>query len=215
MDKSGCSPLRGVESYNQFGVSRKCRDQYESIYRWAIDDPQVKTVLLVSRWARRVGEAVGFGAVDGKLSYGQYRYMKDSENIENNSEVFTHALRRTISDLTAAGKRVIFIHQVPEFGFHPPFCGSRPIPLSSLTKINDRCYISRNAVNRRQLEYRQLFDSVRVEFSSLITIDPLFTFCDDSRCSLKNNSDYLYQDDDHLNQAGAYLFSKAIVVQLH
>ena len=215
MFKLGCHPLRGVESYSRFGISQKCRDQYESTYRCAIDDPQVKTVLLVSRWARRVGEGLGFGAADGKLSSGHYGYMNDGVNIEDNSNIFTHALRRSILDLTAAGKRVIFIHQVPEFGYYPPFCGRRPFPLSSLSKINDRCFISRSTVNRRQLEYRQLFYPVRVEFPTLITIDPLFTFCDDLRCSLKNNYDYLYKDDDHLNQAGAYLFSKAIVNQLY
>lgn len=211
----GCSPLRGVESYDQFGISRNCRNNFEFVYRWAIADPSVKTVLLVGRWARRVGDAAGFGPVEGKLSSGSYSYLENGEEIRNNSEVFTRALRRTVTDLTVAGKRAIFVHQVPEFGFYPPFCGRRPIPLNDWQEKSDRCFIDRSAVERRQQEYRRLFDSVKVEFPDLIIVDPHPIFCDDKRCSLKQGSTYLYRDDDHLNHEGSYLFSKRIVAELY
>ena len=211
----GCLPLRGVESYDQFGMSRNCKDKNEFVYRWAISDSSVKTVLLVGRWARRVGNATGFGAVEGKLTSGHHSYMEDGKEIRNNSEVFTHALRRTVMDLTTAGKRVIFVHQVPEFGFYPPFCGRRPIPLHDWQEKSDRCFIDRSAVENRQQEYRRLFDSVKAEFPDLLIVDPIPIFCDEKRCSLKRDSTYLYRDDDHLNHEGAYLFSKKIVAELY
>ena len=210
-----CSPLRGVESYDQFGRSRDCKDEYESVYRWAISDPSVKTILLVSRWERRVGDGVGFGSVKGTLTSWRHSYMEGGKEIQNNSEVFTRALRRSVMDLTAAGKRVVFVHQVPEFGFYPPFCGRRPIPLSGCQERSDRCFIDRSVVEKRQQEYRRLFDSVKVELPDLLIVDPVPIFCDGKRCSLKRGSTYLYRDDNHLNHDGAYLFSKRIVAELY
>ena len=213
--EGGCSPLQGVESRDQAGMSRNCRGKYDSVYKWAITDPSVKTVVLVSRWAERVGAAVGFGSVDGNLNSGRYSYFEDGNEIKNNSEAFVRPLRHTVYSLQANGKRVVFVHQAPEFGFYPPFCGSRPIPLNAWQEENDRCLIDLGLVVKRQQEYRQLFDSVRVDFPDLLIMDPVPVFCNYARCSLKQGSTYFYRDDDHLNLAGAYLFGKKIVTKLY
>jgi peptidoglycan/LPS O-acetylase OafA/YrhL len=213
--EGGCSPLRGVESRDQAGISRNCRDKYEAVYQWAMSDPSVKTVILVSRWAERVGVAVGFGLADGNLSSGRYSYFDDGKEIKNNSEVFVKALRHTVYSLQSNGKRVLFVDQVPEFGFYPPFCGIRPIPLKAWQEVNDRCIIDRDLVVKRQREYRQLFDSVKVEFPTLLIIDPVPLFCNEVRCNMKVKSTYLYRDDDHLNHFGAYILGKKVVTELY
>jgi peptidoglycan/LPS O-acetylase OafA/YrhL len=211
----GCSPLRGVESHSQVGISRNCRDSYESVYQYAIKESSVKTVLLVSRWANQVGSAVGFGAIDGKFPSGSYSYLAEGNEIKGNSRVFSDALHRTVSDLSAAGKRVVFVHQVPEFGFYPPFCGKRPILISTYQENDSQCRITRNLVVMRQYEYREIFDALKVDFPNFQVIDPIDTFCTQHLCSLKNDSTYLYQDDDHLNFNGAYLLGKKIAVELY
>jgi peptidoglycan/LPS O-acetylase OafA/YrhL len=213
--EGGCSPLRGAESYDQLNISRNCREKYESVYRWAIEDPSVKTVILVSRWAERVGFGVGFGSVDGNLISGRYGYLEDGKEIKNNSEAFTRALRHTIFSLQANGKRVVFVHQVPEFGFYPPFCGRRPIPLNEWQEEKDRCFLDRGLVNKRQQEYRQLFDAVKVAFPNLWIMDPLPVFCNTARCSLQSGPTYFYRDNNHLNLDGAYLFGMKIVAELY
>jgi hypothetical protein len=213
--EGGCSPLRGVESRNQAGMSRNCRGKYESVYQWATADPSVKTVVIVSRWAERVGTAVGFGSVDGNLSSGSYSYFEGGKEIKNNSEAFVKALRHTVYSLQAHGKKVVFVQQAPEFGFYPPFCGSRPVPLNSWQEKNDRCFIDRSLVNQRQQEYRQLFDSVKVEFPGLLSIDPVPSFCNEERCIMKKDQTFLYFDDNHLNHFGAYFFGKEVVTALY
>ncbi len=210
----GCLPLRGVESYDQLGNSRGCRDDNDAMYKWVIADRSVKSVVLVSRWASRVGDATGFGSVDGGTRSGIYRYFDENGEVRGNSEVFIHGLRRTIENLTAAGKRVFFVHQVPEFGFYPPFCGRRPIPLANWHGNANRCSISRSLVEARQSEYRSLFDAVKTDFPALVTIDPLPVFCNAAECSLGQDSSFFYRDDDHLNSAGAYRFSKTFVEKL-
>jgi peptidoglycan/LPS O-acetylase OafA/YrhL len=211
----GCLPLRGSESFDQLFISRNCREKYESIYRWAISDPSVKTVMLVSRWAERVGDGVGFGLVEGNLISGRYSYLEDGKEIKNNAEVFKLSLRHTIVSLQATGKRVVFVHQVPEFGFYPPFCGRRPIPLNEWQEEKDRCFINRNLVDERQSQYRQLFDTVNVAFPDLQIIDALPVFCDDAQCNMQRGSTYFYRDNNHLNLVGSYIFGKKIVAELY
>ena len=210
----GCSPLRGVESRNQAGISRNCLGKYESVYQWAMEDKSVRTVILVSRWAERVGATVGFGSVDGNLSSGSYSIKVDSKEVENSSDAFTIGLRYTVRTLLNSGKHVIFAHQVPEFGFYPPFCGVRPIPLNRWQVGEDQCGIDRELVDMRQKEYRQLFNDVKLEFPELIIMDPIPVFCNEARCRLKQGSMYLYIDDDHLNNLGAYFFTKKYVNEL-
>lgn len=202
----GCSPLQGVESYDQLGNSRGCRDGYAAMYRWAIADSSVRKVFLVSRWAKRVGGATGFGFAEGGMQTGIYRYLDINGEIRGNSEAFTHGLRRTVRDLTAAGKQVFFVHQVPEFGFYPPFCGPRPIPLSSWREGDSQCTIPIGKVADRQQAYRALVESVIKEFPEVTIIEPLPVFCNSTECSMVYGSAYLYQDDDHVNDAGAYKF---------
>jgi len=88
------------------------------------------------------------------------------------------------------------------------------MPLSTWREENNRCAIDRGLVDKRQQEYRQLFDSVMINVPSLLIMDPVPVFCNEARCSMKQSSTYFYRDDDHLNLAGAYLFSKKIVTQL-
>jgi peptidoglycan/LPS O-acetylase OafA/YrhL len=212
--EGGCSPLRGVESRNQVGISRNCLGKYESVYQWAIEDKSVRTVILASRWAERVGAAVGFGSVDGNLSSGGYSFMVDGKLVDNNSDTFALGLRYTIQTLMDNGKRVVFAHQVPEFGFYPPFCGVRPIPLNSWKDGEERCVIERELVEIRQKEYRNIFDFVKLDFPELVIMDPLPVFCSEIQCRLKKGSMYLYNDDDHLNKLGAYYFSKKYLTDL-
>jgi peptidoglycan/LPS O-acetylase OafA/YrhL len=214
--EGGCSPLRGMESKNQAGTSRNCHGKYESVYQWAIADPSVKTVVIVSRWAERVGIAVGFGYVNGNQNSGQYSFLENGRELKNNSESFVRALHHTFYSLYSNGKRVVFVHQVPEFGFFPPFCGSRPIPLNVWQKEDkDRCSIARGLVDKRQEEYRQLFESVKVNFPDLLIMDPVPIFCNEARCSMKKDLTYFYRDDNHLNNLGAYYFGKKIVAELY
>jgi peptidoglycan/LPS O-acetylase OafA/YrhL len=213
--KGGCLPLRGAESYDQLLTSRNCREKYESVYHWALTDSSVGTVILVSRWAERVGAGVGFGSVEGQLISGRYGYLEDGKEIRNNSEAFTRALQHTISSLQANSKRVVFVHQAPEFGFNPPFCGRRPIHLSEWQEEKDRCFIDRGLTDKRQQEYRQLFDELKVGFPDLWIIDPVPIFCNEARCSIKRGPLYFYRDNNHLSFDGAYLFGKKIVAELY
>ena len=214
----GCLPLIAVETFNALGVKRNCSSHKEA-FEYGLNEKSVTVVVLVGRWSARVGKMEGFGVFDGHFN-GHVEILKDT-TIElqrtipySNSEVFTLGLRKTLSALRAAGKRVVFVHQVPEFGFNPPFCGRRPIPLSQWSERGDRCSISREVVNARQQEYRDLFETVRRDYPEVKVIDPLPLFCDRDSCSMRHGDTYLYRDHNHLNPDGAYLVGRMIVDEL-
>jgi peptidoglycan/LPS O-acetylase OafA/YrhL len=210
----GCSPLWNVETYDNYGITINCRAAFDAVYKWAAADDSVKTVILVSRWARRVDNNHGFGPAEQGSRSNQYRYINNKkESIQSN--VFLLSLDRTLTDLAAMDKRVVFMHQVPEFNFYPPFCGKRPIPLENWQYSESVCTIKRSLVDKRQLEYRQVLESIKTNFPNLMTIDPLSVFCNAERCHMRQDSTYLYRDDDHINNNGAYLLGKQIIAQLY
>ena len=168
------SNLRMVRKRNQAEISRNCRGNYESIYQWAVAD---HSVVLVSRWAERMGATKGFGSVDGNLSFVLYSYLENRNEIKNNSEAFVKAFRHKVNSLQSNGERLVFVHQMLAFIFYTSFCVSCPFPLNGLQEDdNDRCFINRGFVETRQHKYRQIFDLVNVDFPDLLIVDPMPVF---------------------------------------
>lgn len=213
----GCLPLLGVETFNRLGGKTNCSALYQQIFDYGLGEKNVVAVILVARWAARVGRMEGFGQFDE--TFRGHVELVDKTNAvhdspKSNSDVFGLGLRKTLTAMRVAGKKVIFVQQVPEFGFIPPFCGRRPMPLSHWSERDDRCSISREVVNTRQQEYRDLFETVRRDYPEVKVIDPLPLFCDRDSCSMRYGDTYLYRDHNHLNPDGAYLVGKMIVDEL-
>ena len=212
----GCHPLIHVESYDVFGTSRRCQPELDDIYTWASQDTSVKMVVIVARWASRVGRATGFGRVEdgGQFSRGAYVLTDGARRVTDHDQVFTLGLQATLEALERAGKKVVFLHQVPEFGFYPPFCGPRPVPILSW-RGRGSCTLARSAVNDRQAAYRRLLEPIQAQHASLMVIDPLPLLCDEAQCAMMGRGgQFLYRDDDHLNLEGGRLVARLILKEL-
>lgn len=212
----GCYPLLHVESYDVFGGSRRCQPGFDNIYAWAVQDSTVKVVVIAARWASRVGKATGFGRVEdgGQFSRGAYIYTDGPLQVTDNDQVFTFGLQATLVALERAGKRVVFLHQVPEFGFYPPFCGPRPVPIIGWRGSGD-CTLPQNVVDERQAAYRHLLAPIQARHPSLKVVDPRPLICDAAQCAMVGSKGrFLYRDDDHLNLEGGRLVASLILREL-
>jgi peptidoglycan/LPS O-acetylase OafA/YrhL len=212
----GCYPLRHVESYYVFGGSRGCQPQFDDIYTWAAQDPSVKVVVIVARWASRVGRATGFGRVEdgGSIARGAYVFTDGQLRMTDNDQIFTLGLQATLDVLERAGKKVVFLHQVPEFGFYPPFCGPRPVPITGWSGRGS-CTLPQGLVNARQAAYRRLLEPIQAQHASLAVVDPLPLLCDGALCSMiGGGGQFLYRDDDHLNLEGGRLVARLMLSEL-
>jgi hypothetical protein len=212
----GCSPLLHVESYDFFGGSRRCQPGFDNIYAWAVQDPTVKVVVIAARWASRSGKATGFGRVEdgGHFSRHSYVFTDGPLHVTDNDQVFTLGLQATLVAIEQAGKQVVFVHQVPEFGLYPPFCGPRPVPIIGWNG-HGRCIIPQSLVNDRQAPYRRLLVPIQAKHTSLAVVDPLPLLCDGAQCAMIGDEGrFMYRDDDHLNLEGGSLVARLILSEL-
>jgi peptidoglycan/LPS O-acetylase OafA/YrhL len=218
--EGGCVPFFHVESYDAYGASRGCQPDLDRILKWALYDKSVRTVLLVGRWASRVGNATGFGRSEdfGAVSRGRYRYSIDRGDRGGNDQAFTSGLTETVYTLQQAGRRVVFLHQVPEFGFYPPYCGRRPVLIARARDSlrGQGCSIEKKAVEKRQAPYRKLLHQILSAFPSVLTVDPLEVLCSGPTCSMRySNGTLLYRDDDHVNADGGLLVGRLVLDSLY
>jgi hypothetical protein len=137
-----------------------------------------------------------------------------ARRVTDHDQVFTLGLQATLEALERAGKKVVFLHQVPEFGFYPPFCGPRPVPILGWSGRGS-CTLARSAVNDRQAAYRRLLESIQAQHTSLAVIYPLPLLCDEAQCAMMGREgQFLYRDDDHLNLEGGRLVARLILSEL-
>ena len=200
----GCVPFYDTESYD-LGERRAkdCRPIVDRMLNFATSSPSVQTIILTWRGpvymsGRGFGENPGLPMViawDG--APGNF----------NQAEVFTAALRNTVSHLFATGKHIVLFLNWPELGFDPKSCLPRPVPLFSHPHTG--CEVPRSQVDVRNVDYRRVIFEMEKEFPGLRVFDPNPYFCDSTACYAMRDGHLLYRDDNHLSAVGsAYLASK-------
>ena len=210
LSAGSCLPFIGVERY-ALTRSLDCQDIMSPALKFAVDTPAIKAVMLVGRYALYT-TGNGFG-VDGNRAVGENHIQPSGPLLPptavNYRDVFEKGLRDTLTLLTKAGKKVIFIQQVPEIGFDPKRC-IRPFRLTGAID----CGIDRKIVEERQQLYRQTAKAVLADFPSVIVIDPLDYFCDKSVCVGMRGGQLMYRDHHHLNAKGTEFLAEKIIPHL-
>lgn len=112
----GCPPLIGIEkdeNTSDAATDSRCAVHNAALLYFLETQPEIDTVLLVSRWAY-YANGQGFGPE----SRNTVRLWAPASTVpaesQVNSKVFENGLRETLIRLTAMGKRVYLVEQVPE-----------------------------------------------------------------------------------------------------
>ncbi len=121
---------------------------------------------------------------------------------EDSLRVFQNSIRKTLQQLLAANKNVVFVLDTPDLGFDPDACMSRPWRFNKLAE-KKLCAIPRVEVDTRQKKYLETVRAVLNEFPSVNVLDPLPAFCDSSYCWAIKDNKMLYRDSHHLSEVGA------------
>lgn len=116
---------------------------------------------------------------------------------------FLAALYSTLERLTASGKRIVFLHAVPELPFNARECISWT-PNRFVSRIpRESCSFNDEVTRARSSEYRPELESLLQQFPAIVQIDPGKIFCDSENCRIRQDGVLLYRDDDHLSIDGA------------
>lgn len=185
--------VTGMANAGARGVREGGHHLIELAYREVTSDPGVTTVLL---------------AHNPKCSWRDAQDLDDPT--ASDRQAMTAAMRRGLSALFAAGKRVILVLDNPALPFPPRECLPRPAPF----RQHARCSFPRQIYDQDPAisQYRQLAFQMKREFPRLELFDLSPLFCDDTHCRLADEKGrLLYLDDNHLSLEGTRRAADALV----
>jgi peptidoglycan/LPS O-acetylase OafA/YrhL len=201
--KGGCLPFIGVARFVR-GAPMHC-DRFTTTAFDIADkrDLTGATVLIVARYAAYV-EGSGFGIDDLERPAGDLHIQYEGPKVENREglyrAVFLDGLSATLAFLSHRVAKIVVVLQVPELGFDPRQCISRP--------LRDRvaeCTLPRQMVLARQKQYREAVElAIRgIDRARIDVYDPMDVFCDAETCRVVRDGVMLFRDDDHISVKGA------------
>ncbi len=196
---SGCPPIDGLYlKRHSLSIPTGCFTKNQKALTAILADKQIDTVILAARWAYYADTRRFAGEAGGRafLTRSKWDFVPIAQSREN----FSTGLQKTLDQLTLAGKKVILLGQVPEFGFDPPRC----IKMRIITKTStDRCKISTSAMRKRQDYAEKTMKLLAAAHQMIRYVTTSKAFCNATTCSPVLDGEIAYRDDDHINILGA------------
>ncbi|MBK6791392.1 MAG: acyltransferase [Anaerolineales bacterium] len=194
----GCPPLLGIDRQDQFLGS--CSTYNDMVLNYLVQHPELRTVILMGRWSI---------SADGRKFKGEEGATKRQLDVWNNkeganAELFDLGLNRTVTQLTAMGRRVVIIAGIPEIGYDVP--SSYAIASRTGRDVNSIIAPTYQEYLVRNLDARNSIDAIAASYN-LLVVDPSTVLCDSERCLAVADNQPLYRDDDHLSTYGAHYIS--------
>lgn len=198
----GCPPLLNVVIQDQGGDFRNCLKKGTQAIRRIIADPNIREVIMTSRGPMYT-TGLGFGDIESP-QFGNWvlHFEGEEQGATDNSTVFSKGLTQTLDALLAAGKKVTFLHDVPELGFDIRSCFSfRPLSIASTNPYN--CSVSRADFEKRTSAFKAMVDKILAQRPEVKVINLSKALCDEKRCYGAKDGALFYIDDDHLSHRGS------------
>lgn len=201
---SGCPTLQGTTFGKVANERSECSAQIESILKKIRSISEIDTVLISTRGPIYI-TAEGFGPAEAGYNYPPISAI---DTDQKPADVFKAGLAQTAKSLMDAGKKVVYLLQVPEFGISPLVCLGRPLSFSEKNFTN-LCRISNSVYQNRMASYKELVWSAAKEVGFSV-IDPEQVYCDGKICSAVRDGKLLYADDNHLSVQGSRELAKVL-----
>ena len=181
---------------------RACESLLPDALRVMAKFPSIDYVVFVVRGNVYV-EGTGFGKREKKLKFELC--LGSISACGHNYSRFVSGFVDAIDRFIAAGKRVVFVEDVPEIGQLARNCIADR-PFAYLNRKLASCVISRQVYDRRSADYKRATDEIVHTVNGNIDLFPAYRyFCNEKTCSSIENGIPLYYDDDHLSLTGSRL----------
>ncbi|GAB4549127.1 MAG: hypothetical protein Fur002_26240 [Anaerolineales bacterium] len=192
---NGCAPLLGVK---RTASAPRCLKNNDEIFDYIAAHPELRTVILASRWALWVeGTPYNFAEDEKEID------LTDAWGKENNEAsrvVAERALDRTLAALVELNRNVVMISQVPEIGYDVP--SAYFIARRTGRDLNQIIAPAYSAYLNRTENTRRILDATAEKYGAMI-LDPSQSLCDSSRCVTIADDRLLYMDAYHLSIFGS------------
>jgi peptidoglycan/LPS O-acetylase OafA/YrhL len=201
--EGGCPFFERVHVESRTDYTKKdCERTMSRAFEVLQNSPSITSVVLSARTATFI-PGPSYGNNDSKPLVTFHLPGVTLEGVtESNSNIYTHELRYTLAKLTALGKGITFVLQVPELGFEPQSC-VRLRPFDAFKDVRVPCAVNRADVERRQHDYRAIAIGVLKDFPNVKVLDPFPVICDAEWCGGQADGMFLYRDRDHMTVEGS------------
>ena len=217
LTKASCPTLKGVTRLmaSQPTHVRECASFNQAALARVRDDPAIKIVMLAGYWSAPFDQEpagqrfVLAGQPDVPVTPRQSRqYLREG-------------LAATVGMMTAAGKTVLLVKDVPIFNFDPvravavAWIPSRHRLAAALgvPSAGDGHSAALNLLRNKDDETNAYIDDIGRQYPQVTVIDPAARLCAGGRCSYSGRADLYYVDSQHLsdNGGGVMLDQPAII----
>lgn len=196
LTSNGCTPFLGVSRPHR-DLRAECVAFNNASLQVIKGHPQLKTVILVSRWARHA-EGTIYGNEEG-----ENLFLATTDRVaktpEENRQIYDAALTTTLEALHKLQVRVVIIGPIPEAGNDIPGVLAKATWRNSTVDLS----IKREDFEARQRFVHQTFLDAQDRFG-FGYFEPAPLFCDAQYCEVTNEAGIpLYFDDNHISSYGA------------
>jgi peptidoglycan/LPS O-acetylase OafA/YrhL len=197
----GCRPLLEVGRLDSIGLQRKCTKTISDALE-ALEKPEVKTIILVSRWVvaadggpfkNEFSALLKYGLVDNKLSLPM-----------SNKAAFNQGLDALLKKISILNKQIIILGPIPEIGINVLKQFERKANMLP-TRYQDVSPSIQEFLKRQKTvldTFSQLDNNQNIH-----VIYPHKYLCGEIKCLTKSDNKPLYFDDNHLSKYGAQMLS--------
>lgn len=210
---SNCPPVMDV--YANLSVER-CNEFNAKTFQWIKSHPEIKTVILASRWTLSVEKKRyinGLGGAESGVDFWLDLIDEHGQKVTHTSEskrqkAVLKQYQATIESLLKADKQVIVVKPIPEMGWNIPNL------LIKKKLFNQQeapeVYVPFSSYEQRNQKVLNLFESMEMQAQQtdqkLKFVDPAQVLCNRSRqkCYGAKGTEIYYFDDDHLSQNASH-----------
>jgi peptidoglycan/LPS O-acetylase OafA/YrhL len=210
---NACPPLVDVDfvdAETRIVTRQGCTAFNRAVLQEVLNRQEIEIVFLAARWALYV-ERTRFGAEDRGprppfLVDARHRRL----TTEDSRVVLREALQASVRTLTAAGKRVVVVGQIPEFGFDVPRCYAKERILSAWgftvsgasAENAPPCSVPSGVVRDRLGLTNSMISQVVAKTEGTCGLFAEGAICAEGYCRGQQSKATLYVDDDHLSRSG-------------
>jgi hypothetical protein len=205
-----CAPLIGVKEVGgDVGFGSSCADFNRRVLAFIAAHPELKTVVIASRWALRT-ETTRFGQEPGERRYLVER-DGDPLDVTTSRRAFVAGLHNLVVGIRQVGGpdlRILLVGQAPEMGFDAPQClarakyfgrsigecGGIPAQVGHKRVAFARAVLEREAAQHPNIRFLALDDQI----------------CGRVRCDAVRGGKPLYRDFQHMSDTASETFAPAL-----
>ncbi|MBX2804481.1 MAG: acyltransferase [Hyphomicrobiales bacterium] len=199
---SGCTFLLGMRVYYEGKGRRKCIVFNDLASNHIRQDKDAKIIVIAARWETHT---------QAEVNKKPYRLVDEIGPLPGQSSenrvVLERSIRRTIDYLIKNGKKVLLMGQVPINPKSPNSCVGKALYRGENEKD---CFPSTAYVEDNIGYGNNLLLKISDDYEDVDAFMPSKILCRSERCSLFLNGEYLYRDDDHINNIGSQQFAELI-----